>query len=150
MLVYRITLAKYANALVASGNEGRWNTRGAKVIYSASSRSLACLENLVHRSGIGPEYLFKTMIIEIPGTIPVTTIDIKQLPDNWNTLFSLNLTRNMGELWYRERNTLLLKVPSAIIPAEHNIIINTQHPFFSKVKLVRTEPFLFDQRLPHA
>jgi RES domain-containing protein len=150
MLAYRITLGKYANQLVASGNEGRWNTRGAKVIYAASSRSLACLENLVHRSGIGPEYLFKAMIIDIPGTIPVTTIDVKQLPENWNTLFSLNLTRNMGELWYRERNTLILKVPSAIIPAEHNIIINTQHPLFSKVKLLRTEPFLFDQRLPHA
>ena len=45
MLVYRIVLEKYAS-LYASGVEGRWNSSGAKVLYTASSRELACLENV--------------------------------------------------------------------------------------------------------
>ena len=51
MEIYRICLAKYASELVASGNPGRWNLRGQLVIYAAGSRALACLENVVHRSG---------------------------------------------------------------------------------------------------
>ena len=53
MLVYRITKAKYAKELVASGFRNRWNEDGQFVIYTSDSRSLACLENLVHRSNSG-------------------------------------------------------------------------------------------------
>jgi RES domain-containing protein len=148
MLVYRITLSKYADALVASGNEGRWNSRGLKIIYTAGSRSLACLENLVHRSGMGLNGLFSAMIIEIPDQLTITEIGQNELPEGWTNPFSSKLTRSMGDLWYRGQETAILKIPSAIIPAEHNYIINTIHPSFKKIKLLRTEPFLFDNRLP--
>ena len=62
MLVYRIVLEKYAS-LYASGVEGRWNSSGAKVLYTASSRALACLENVVHRSGEGLNDLFRTLVM---------------------------------------------------------------------------------------
>ncbi len=79
MLVYRITKTKYANELVASGFRNRWNEDGQFVIYTSDSRSLACLENLVHRSNSGNDQLFRTMIISIPDDIPILTIQEKEI-----------------------------------------------------------------------
>jgi RES domain-containing protein len=53
MEVYRISLARWTTALTASGNAARWNSKGKFVIYTASSAALACLENVVYRSGEG-------------------------------------------------------------------------------------------------
>ena len=58
MLVYRITKTMYADRLVASGGAARWNSRGQFVIYTAATRALACLENVVHRSGEGLTAIF--------------------------------------------------------------------------------------------
>ena len=52
---YRLCRKKYAGELLASGLANRWNREGQKIIYCASSRSLASLELLVHRSRIIPE-----------------------------------------------------------------------------------------------
>lgn len=147
MLIYRITLEQYSHNLLSSGNEGRWNNRGAKVIYSAGSRSLACLENIVHRNGIGFDQLYRAMIIEVPDNLPVKEILLNQLPEGWTNLFSARLTRSMGDDWYLKNETPVLKVPSAIIPAENNYILNSLHPLFKKIRLLKTEPFLFDARL---
>lgn len=147
MLIYRITLEQYSQNLVSSGNEGRWNSRGAKVIYSAGSRSLACLENIVHRNGIGFDRSYRAMIIEVPDSLPMKEITLKQLPEGWTNLFSARITRSMGDEWYGNNETPILKVPSAIIPAENNYLLNSLHPLFKKIKLLYTEPFLFDARL---
>ena len=66
MLVFRIALTKYAKILVASGRAARWNSNDVKVIYTANSRALACLENVVHRSKLGLSANFSLMQIGIP------------------------------------------------------------------------------------
>ena len=66
MEVYRICLAEYAKGLFASGARGRWNVKGSFVIYTAGSRALACLENVVHRSGEGLQSIFKVLVIHVP------------------------------------------------------------------------------------
>jgi len=45
--------------------------------------------------------------------------------------------------------TLALKVPSAIIPDEVNVIINPLHPDRIHVKIIRLEDFTIDRRLFH-
>ena len=59
MLVYRIVHKRYADSLFASGLEGRWNSEGKKVLYTAESISLAYLETLAHRKGLGFNKDFK-------------------------------------------------------------------------------------------
>ena len=66
MRVYRITLARFSTNLYASGFVARWNSEGTFVIYTAGSRSLACLENLVHRSGEGLDAGFRVPSAIIP------------------------------------------------------------------------------------
>lgn len=50
--------------------------------------------------------------------------------------------------WYGKKESLILKVPSALIPQEHNFVINTKHDLFSShVKLIGLEDFYWDGRL---
>lgn len=56
--------------------------------------------------------------------------------------------QEIGSKWYESKESLLLKIPSAIIPAEYNYITNTEHlDFQGCVKLVRTEDYFWDSSL---
>lgn len=147
MQVFRIALAKYAGSLVASGRAARWNPNEVDVIYAAGSRSLACLENVVHRNQIGLNNAFQVMTIEIPDDIIVLTIELKKLPADWVEFENMPLTQEMGESWILEGKSAVLKVPSSIIPAEYNYLINPKHPDFKLVKLLKSEAFVFDKRI---
>ena len=53
-----------------------------------------------------------------------------------------------GSDWYTNKKSLVLKVPSAVIPQEYNYIINAAHQDYKdKVSLVRTEDYFWDDRL---
>ncbi|MFD2934497.1 RES family NAD+ phosphorylase [Spirosoma flavum] len=147
MLVYRITKAVYADRLVASGGAARWNSRGQFVIYTAATRALACLENVVHRSGEGLLETFRVMVIEVPDKIRVDTISPEVLPANWFDFQQYMTCQQLGEEWLRSSRSAVLRVPSAIIANEWNYLLNPAHPDFSRIRLLRTEPFAFDPRL---
>ncbi len=146
MIVFRITTEKWSKSLSASGYAARWSTRGNFVVYTAESRSLACLENLVHRSGEGENALYKVMVINIPDTLTVEIIDVSTLKKNWHIFDNYAYCQAIGNKWLNEMSTPILKVPSVIIKKEHNYLINPHHPDFTKIKLISTEDFDFDQR----
>jgi RES domain-containing protein len=78
----------------------------------------------------------------------VNQIKINELPANWRSIAAYSQLQNLGSNWYNKQESLILKIPSAIIPYEFNFIINTEHPLFrTKVKLVRTEDYFWDERL---
>ncbi|MBB2148347.1 RES family NAD+ phosphorylase [Pedobacter gandavensis] len=147
MNVFRISLSNYAGSLVASGRAARWNPNETSVIYSAESRSLACLENVVHRSQFGLNNAFQVMTIEIPDDLPITTILLKTLPKDWFSFENMSITQEMGDNWIKKEQTAIMKVPSSIISAEANYLINPNHPDFKFIKLLKCEPFIFDKRI---
>ena len=53
----------------------------------------------------------------------------------------------IGTRWIQARNTLVLAVPSAIIPRELNYLLNPLHPRFKRIRVGPPEPFFFDPRL---
>jgi RES domain-containing protein len=55
--------------------------------------------------------------------------------------------RQLGDEFLKKREYLVMKVPSSIVPAEYNYLINPLHPAASAVKLTNTETFSFDERL---
>lgn len=146
MEVFRITKEKYANTLFAPGVPGRWNKKGEEVIYTASSRSLACLENLIHKSGRGGTVTYKTMVIYIPDTLEIQQVNFKDLPVHWNQVSLCRECQHIGSNWYASRDYPVLKVPSAVIPDEYNYVLNSMHPDFKKILLIETLPFSFDKR----
>lgn len=147
MEVYRITLARWANSLVASGRAARWNSADRFVIYTASSRALACLENVVHRTGRGLQADFRAICISIPDMIPIQQIDLASLPANWDDFERYTYCQQIGDAWLLGGKTAVLQVPSAIVPTETNYLINPQHPDFAFIEIVRVEPFRFDSRI---
>jgi len=147
MIVYRITTEQWANQLHASGYAARWNSKGNFVIYTASTRALACLENLVHRSSEGLNRIFKTVEIDIPGSLTIQNVLRTQLKDDWTKRENYFQTRTIGDEWLKEKKSPILRVPSAIIPEEHNYLINPEHPGFQKISTKRISDFLFDNRL---
>jgi RES domain-containing protein len=147
MEIYRICLTKYAGELVASGNPGRWNLRGQFVIYAAGSRALACLENVVHRSGEGLNSLFQVLRIEVPDELAVEEITQSQLPPDWQLPSAYARCQPLGAAWYGRQQAAVLRVPSSIIAHEHNYVLNTRHPDFSRIRIVAREDFTFDSRI---
>lgn len=149
MELFRISLETYAKKLTASGRPNRWNYAGQNVIYVGSSRSLSTLEMIVHKRSVKPTSKYKIMVISVSDEDSlVKQIKINELPSNWRKMVAYSKLQEMGSKWYESKESLLLKIPSAVIPAEFNYIINTEHPDFRRcVKLVRTEDYFWDSRL---
>ena len=154
LVVFRIGLAiansvldqTYGSALAP----GRWHSlrMGAsprRVIYTAGSRALAQLEKRVHANGIAPvgQALFRVIL---PDRLVVQNAEAMGLPVNWRD--SEAITRAFGDRWLDSAGALALWVPSYVEPAEHNLLINAEHPRLSEVTLVKErDPFEFDPRL---
>src|ERR1700744_2311888 len=118
MLVYRIILAKYSAAMIASGRAARWNPNDVDVIYTASSRSLACLENVVHRNKLGLNNAFDVQIIEIPDALQIKTSSLENLKENWTDFDQMAATQRLGEEWVKNKESAILQVPSSIVNEE--------------------------------
>ena len=76
MEVFRIVHNKWSDKLTASGLPARWNSAGIFMIYTASSRSLACLENVVHMGSLDLVKPFVIMVISIPEYCYCLTLTI--------------------------------------------------------------------------
>lgn len=147
MLIYRITLAKFADKLQASGRAARWNSNEVEMIYASSSQSLACLENVVHRNQLGLNTAFNVLSINIPDEIRIIKFNMESLPNNWKEFNQVPITQRFGDEWIKRGDSLILMVPSSIINKEYNYLINPAHPDFSKIKILSKDPFVFDERI---
>ncbi len=147
MIVYRVVHKLIKKLLIGSGRDGRWSNNRRKVIYASSSVSLACLENLIRRSGLGFGSDFQTIFYEIPGNVQFEEVPIKKLVGNWRLRSGYSYCQAMGNMWYDKEDSLILKVPSAIIPDEFNFVIKVASPEIGRIKIKDNKPFIPDERL---
>jgi RES domain-containing protein len=91
------------------------------------------------------------MIISIADQEELFTAILQQdLPKNWRSTTGYSYLQKLGSKWYRNNQSLVLKVPSAVISEEYNFLINTTHPDFkdsTKIALIKTEDYFWDDRL---
>jgi RES domain-containing protein len=147
MILYRFSRSEYANSISGEGARlkgGRWNSKGFPVIYTSSTISLSLLELLIHSVSYEEIQSNVLMQIEVPD-LPAKTLTKISLKQNWQ--MDIDYSRFIGNEFLKNKESLLLKVPSAIIPDEHNILINPEHSGFKKVLLVSAKIFEFDGRL---
>ncbi len=149
MKVFRITHKKWSKQLTASGFPGRWNSGGIFVIYTAESRALACLENIVHLGSLNFISPFIVMNIFIPDNLNISEISVKDLPSDWSIGGDIGYKKcqPFGDNWALRLNSAVLKVPSAIVPEESNYLLNTKHSDFSKISIISEAFFNFDDRI---
>lgn len=150
MQAFRLSREKYAlplSGLGASLNGARWNSIGVELIYAASNRSLAMAEVAVHFTYATLPDDFVMITIDIPDSLTIQTIEIDQLPENWNKFPHPLSTQEIGNQFFRQNKFCILRVPSVVTQGDYNILINPYRTDFNKIKVVTVEPFPFDRRI---
>jgi RES domain-containing protein len=123
----------------------RWHARGRRVVYGAESPALAVLEVLVHLEIDASDHPRGYHLVEIHAPDDVMDVDLRALRKTWQIReFD---TRALGDAWLAAGETLLLRVPSAVVPGSWNYLINPGHPRMRRVRIVATTPDPFDRRL---
>jgi RES domain-containing protein len=149
MLVYRICKNSYADDLSGLGAKlhgGRWNSKGISMLYTSSSRALAALEVLVHIPAAIPLKDFVLVSIELPEN-NMEEIRFNGIKNEFEKKGLGASFHSIGDEWVRKNRSLVLKVPSLIIPEEYNYLVNPDHHLFSKIKIKGKKEFSFDSRL---
>jgi RES domain-containing protein len=152
MRLWRLSGIQHANALDGGYGlhfDGRWSTVGHAVTYCATSPSLCVLEKLVH---VEDPALLPALIMvayELPDSVSAETVTVEALPADWRHQESF--TQQHGDAWHDARTSLLLKVPSAIVPVsgspDFNVLVNHAHADAVLLTIAAAEPFTFDPRL---
>ncbi len=125
---------------------GRWNSPGHAVIYLAQSQALAALEMLVHMEAADAMKHYQMCPVTFSEAL-VEDLDGAILPANWRKDPPPRKLRAIGDEWIESGRSLVLRVPSAIVAAEHNFLLNPIHKDFPKIGIGRPERFKFDRRL---
>ena len=147
--VWRITTRRFASvAFTGEGARlygGRWNRVGQSVIYTAESRSLALLEMLVQDEPLRAHYVLTPAYLH--SSVSLETLDVKALPPQWRNPAGREVLQTLGGEWLAQLRSCVLAVPSAVVPAECNFLINPLHPDFKHITLGTMETLETDMRL---
>ena len=147
MIVYRISNELYKEDISGNGasiNGSRWNSKSVKMLYTGEYISLTILESLVHLRNIDIPANQYLLTIQIPE-IEQQDIKLSKLKDKWQQ--HLSYTQWIGDQFVLAGQSLILKIPSVVVPQEHNFLINPLHKDFKKVKIVNSELLELDIRL---
>lgn len=126
---------------------GRWNNKGTTIVYAAESRALAILELLVHIESeefLQSEYLIFEVTVDDQFALSLND----SLPINWRDYPAPSATKRIGDQWIQQEASLILEVPSVIVPQENNFLINPEHPDFRMhAAISHPSPLDLDNRL---
>ena len=148
---WRITSDTYADtAFSGEGAEtygGRFNSVGTPVVYTSASISLATLE-LLAKTGTRQRLSGRVLLPVTFSEERVTIRDAQDLPEGWDERPYGPSSQQVGDRWVQSEESLVLRVPSVVVPAEHNYLINPQHPAFGELVIGEPRPLNPDPRLP--
>ena len=91
-------------------------------------------------------FIYVAIPVELDETL-VETVTASDLPADWTEEPPPPSTKEIGDVWVKEARSAVLELPSVIIRAEPNFLLNPAHPDFKKIKIGKPEPFAFDPRL---
>ena len=136
--VWRLVKEKYADSAFsgegARQGGGRFNSPGRPVVYTSESLALAELEILVHL----PTSRLLDSYVAFRARLPdgkARALDWVRLPSNWRESPVPRSVQAVGDAWLKSESSLALRVPSAVVPAEDNVLINPEHPRFEEVTI---------------
>lgn len=119
------------------------------MVYSSSSRALACLETVVHLNAGGLPLNRYLVEIAIPDDLIKTaeTANKRTVGVGWDALPEGRVSIEFGSKWVKEQRSAVLLVPSIIVEEEQNALINPKHPDTSKIQFRKIRKWLYDPRL---
>jgi RES domain-containing protein len=133
---WRIVKARFAGtAFDGEGARrfgGRWNSKGTPMVYTAGSQALAALEMLVHLEASDLLRHYRLIPVTFDDAM-VTVVDVKSLPANWKRRPTPAGVRAIGDDWAASGASVVLRVPSVVVPGDSNYLINPGHGDFGRV-----------------
>jgi RES domain-containing protein len=85
--------------------------------------------------------------LAIPDDASATQVSQEQLGTLMAEPDATAASRRVGDGWLDQGDTLVLEVPSILVPEESNLVLNPAHPRMREVKIISTRAFHFDPRL---
>jgi RES domain-containing protein len=125
---------------------GRWNSPGVAVVYGSESRALATLEVLAGLQTNSPLLEYVLIPAEFEDSL-VVVVELEELPADWSRNPPPPSTQQLGDDWIASGASVVLKVPSALVPQESNYLFNPRHPAFSEVRIGQPQRLAMDPRL---
>lgn len=148
--VWRITTTRFADSAFSGEGArlfgGRWNQKGLPLVYTAGSQALAVLEMLVQDEPLRAPYLM--IPARIPDDLRIERIGVEQLLKNWREFAARERLQALGAAWVEAGESAVLRVPSAVIPAEPNFLLNPLHADFARIEIGGPQEHVTDLRLP--
>lgn len=132
-----------AGALIQGG---RWNEKGTPVVYASPSIALACLETLVHLAASGLPLNRYLVRIDVEDAVWSVRRRLASPPVGWDAIPPGRVSIDVGQRWLSGNASLILEVPSAIVPEEFNILVNPKHPDAATLKATKVRKWTYDGR----
>ena len=136
--VWRLVKGKYADSAFsgegARQGGGRFNSPGRPVVYTSESLALAELEILVHLPTSRLPDSYVAFRAHLPGGA-ACALGRARLPSKWRESPIPRSVQAVGDAWLNSESSLALRVPSAVVPAEDNALINPKHPRFEEAAI---------------
>ena len=125
---------------------GRFNSPGRRAVYAAGSLSLGILELVVQGNA---RHRLKGMVCASVSFDErfLHCLEIRDLPAGWNSRPASSVSQCIGDAWLDQKESLVLRVPSVVVPREYNYIINPVHPDVDRLDVVEVRPMDLDPRL---
>ncbi len=124
---------------------GRWHHKGRPVVYCADHPSTAMLEALVH---VDPDLIpdtYTLITVHVPDDIAIIDIAETDLPPDWRD--NGRATRDIGTALLDEARAAVIRVPSAIVPAVSNYLLNPAHDDHARITVEGSAAHPLDSRL---
>lgn len=148
---WRIVKAKHkGKAFTGDGCQfasGRWHDLMVPMVYCSDSQALSALETFVHLQEDVKQIKYVTFELHIPSVLVLPVESIATLPKRWRKQPPGAGTKKIGSQWANSNASVVLSVPSVIVPDSRNYLLNPLHPKFSKITITPPVSFSFDARI---
>ena len=144
MILWRISRHRDLSGNGGLKAAGHWHYAGHPVVYLTETPASALLEVCVHTSAndVPPEFT----LLKVEGAdMKVSSIQAENLPKDWRT--RLDVTRDLGTAWLEKNESVLLEVPSVIVPETVNFLFNPSHKQAAKFRITDVFAYPFDVRI---
>lgn len=124
----------------------RWCTPGHYMSFASHTHSLATLEYLAH---LEDRALARDIVLvraELDAAL-IEALNQSLLPPDWARTPPGDDTKAIGDAWLRAMSAPAIRVPSAVIPDEANVLINPGHHQFSTITVIDVASTTIDARL---
>ena len=145
MRLWRISAHRGLSGIGGTHGNGRWHLAPRHVFYAAEHPALAMVETMVGMR-LAPS--------NIPRTLRLIGVDVAdhggyahepELPSGWQA--NEPTSQAVGNDWIDSGASLLMRVPSAVLPHSYNYVVNARHALAGALTEVDLGPFWFDARL---